>query len=116
MSPAAAITGALGSPARAAAAARSSASDRRRGRKGSILAGAARMRARGGSTMRTIARLAALALILACPLAAQAPPAPDPGLVERARKILDRAPLVDGHNDVPWQVRERFGDHLSKLD
>ena len=69
--------------------------------------------------MSTIARLAALALALAWPLAAQAPPpaaAPDPALVARARKILDRVPLVDGHNDVPWQVRERFGGKLSKLD
>jgi membrane dipeptidase len=79
--------------------------------------------------MSTIARLAALALALACPLAAQAPPpaaaamsdrgpdrGPDPALVARARKILDRVPLVDGHNDVPWQVRERFGGKLSKLD
>jgi membrane dipeptidase len=70
--------------------------------------------------MRIPPRLAALALALACPLAAQAPqapgPVPDPALVERARRILDRAPLVDGHNDVPWQVRERFHDHLAKLD
>lgn len=75
--------------------------------------------------MSTIARLAALALALACPLAAQAPPpaaaamsdrGPDPALVARARKILDRVPLVDGHNDIPWQVRERFGGKLSKLD
>src|SRR5690242_3115714 len=66
--------------------------------------------------MRTMARLAALGLTLACPLAAQPPAAPDPALVARARKILDRVPLVDGHNDVPWQVHERFGGRLSKLD
>jgi membrane dipeptidase len=72
----------------------------------------------------TTRRLAALALALSCPLAAQAPGAaggvaagaPDPALVLRARRILDRVPLVDGHNDVPWQVRERFHDHLAKLD
>ncbi len=64
----------------------------------------------------TFLRLAALALALSCPLAAQAPASPDPALVQRARRILDRAPLVDGHNDLPWQVRERFHDHLAKLD
>ena len=30
---------------------------------------------------------------------------PDPYL-ERARKILRTSPLVDGHNDLPWRIRE----------
>ena len=41
------------------------------------------------------------ALLLATPLAA----ADDPAL-ERARAILKSAPIVDGHNDVPWSIRE----------
>jgi membrane dipeptidase len=47
------------------------------------------------------------------PAAWQPPP---PELVTRARKILDRVPLVDGHNDVPWQYRERVKNHLDKID
>ncbi len=46
----------------------------------------------------------ALPLLLA--LAAAPPPAgPDPAL-QRALRVLDRALLVDGHNDLPWAIRE----------
>jgi len=41
---------------------------------------------------------------------------PDPALVQKARKILDQTPLIDGHNDVPWQYRERVKNHLDKID
>jgi hypothetical protein len=26
-----------------------------------------------------------------------------------ARDLLRRFPLVDGHNDLPWEIREKFG-------
>jgi len=29
----------------------------------------------------------------------------DAGTVERAREILDRHPVFDGHNDLPWEIR-----------
>jgi membrane dipeptidase len=51
--------------------------------------------------------------------AAPASPAwrpPDPALVERVRGLLREVPLIDGHNDLPWQLRERFHDQLGKLD
>ncbi len=45
-----------------------------------------------------------LPLLLA--LAAAPPPAaPDPAL-QRALRVLDHAILVDGHNDLPWAIRE----------
>jgi membrane dipeptidase len=50
------------------------------------------------------------------PAAAPAWQPPDPALVERARRLLRESPLVDGHNDLPWQLRERFHDQLGKLD
>ncbi|HEV7516705.1 MAG TPA: dipeptidase [Thermoanaerobaculia bacterium] len=59
--------------------------------------------------------LAALTLFAAPPQQVTWQP-PDPALVARARKILDRVPLVDGHNDVPWQYRERVKNHLDKID
>src|ERR1700759_1917828 len=35
---------------------------------------------------------------------------PDPAPLEtRARDLLGRHPLVDGHNDLPWAIREEFG-------
>jgi len=43
------------------------------------------------------------ALVLASPLAGQA--TPDSNLA-RARRALRLSPLVDGHNDLPWRIRE----------
>ena len=34
----------------------------------------------------------------------------------KARALLDRVGLVDGHNDLPWTLRESFGSDLSKVD
>src|SRR3954464_9732906 len=33
-----------------------------------------------------------------------------------ARALLSRHPLVDGHNDLPWSIRTRFGPDLGRLD
>ncbi len=41
---------------------------------------------------------------------------PDPALVERARKLLVATPLIDGHNDLPWQYRERVKNRLGEID
>lgn len=41
---------------------------------------------------------------------------PDRALVERARRILDQVPLVDGHNDLPWEYRQRVKNHLAQID
>jgi membrane dipeptidase len=38
-----------------------------------------------------------------------APASPDRGL-------LDLFPLVDGHNDLPWEIRQKFGGDLSRVD
>lgn len=42
--------------------------------------------------------------------------APDPALVERARRLLDQVPLVDGHNDLPWEYRKRVQNHMDRID
>ncbi|HEX3129401.1 MAG TPA: dipeptidase [Thermoanaerobaculia bacterium] len=60
-----------------------------------------------------------LLILLAIPSAAQTLQTwtpPDPALVARARKLLDQVPLVDGHNDVPWEMRNRVKNHLAQLD
>ena len=36
----------------------------------------------------------------------------DPAL-ERARRILNDAPLVDGHNDLPWEIRTFKGGPMN---
>jgi hypothetical protein len=33
----------------------------------------------------------------------------------RARDLLRRFPLIDGHNDLPWALRERAGGDVSKV-
>jgi membrane dipeptidase len=47
----------------------------------------------------------ALALGLLAFVAAPAEPAPDAARA-RALAVLDRHPIVDGHNDLPWAIRE----------
>jgi len=37
---------------------------------------------------------------------AQTAPAPSAGDLARAKRILSETPLIDGHNDLPWRIRE----------
>jgi membrane dipeptidase len=39
-----------------------------------------------------------------------------PEVQARIDRILKAAPLIDGHNDLPWQYRERVADDVTKLD
>ena len=41
---------------------------------------------------------------------------PDAALLERARALHKQVPLIDGHNDYPWAVRENAGRDVEKLD
>jgi membrane dipeptidase len=47
--------------------------------------------------------LAAAAFSLSAPLPAQPI---DPRTMSRIDRILKRTPLIDGHNDLPWALRE----------
>ena len=40
----------------------------------------------------------------------------DAPVLERARALHRRVPLIDGHNDLPWQYREQFQRAVSALD
>jgi membrane dipeptidase len=42
--------------------------------------------------------------------------AADQALLDRARALHKQAPLIDGHNDYPWALREKAGRDLSRLD
>lgn len=62
---------------------------------------------------------AALALLaVAAPAQAQSPQTPqiDPKIAARVDRVLARTPLIDGHNDLPWAVRERFESKLDRAD
>ncbi|HJQ54846.1 MAG TPA: dipeptidase [Gemmatimonadaceae bacterium] len=56
--------------------------------------------------LRVLSGLIALAIAAAAlPVYAQSP-APSPNDLERAKRILRQTPLIDGHNDLPWRIRE----------
>ncbi len=48
--------------------------------------------------------------------------APVPGLAAdgdyqaRVARVLKQTPLIDGHNDLPWEIRERFKGALATID
>ncbi|HEX5123205.1 MAG TPA: dipeptidase, partial [Rhodanobacteraceae bacterium] len=46
---------------------------------------------------------------------ASANDAPD-RIAARVDAVLTKTPVIDGHNDLPWNLRERFGSDLSKID
>lgn len=52
--------------------------------------------------------LSAAAVLLAFPAAAQDEAA--------ARRILERTPLIDGHNDLPWALRQQHGNDPHAVD
>ncbi len=55
-----------------------------------------------------------LLLLLAAPLALAAPAGQD--YAARVAAILKKTPLIDGHNDLPWEIRERFNSKVSAVD
>ena len=36
--------------------------------------------------------------------------------LDRVEKVLKATPLIDGHNDIPWQFRRRVNNDLGQLD
>ena len=58
-------------------------------------------------------RVKAFALALAF-LATSA--AAQTNVAARIDRILREVPLIDGHNDLPWQYEERVKNHLAQID
>ncbi|MCY7338579.1 MAG: dipeptidase [Sphingomonas bacterium] len=56
--------------------------------------------------------LFAAALLIAAPAAAQSI---DPAVKARIDRILKATPLIDGHNDLPEQLREHYGYKIDRL-
>jgi membrane dipeptidase len=44
-----------------------------------------------------------------------ADPASDP-IMARVDRVLEKTPVIDGHNDLPWEIRVRYKSDLSKID
>ncbi|WP_375428898.1 dipeptidase [uncultured Sphingomonas sp.] len=57
-------------------------------------------------------------MIFALLLAVQAASAasPDPRLVARIERVLARNPVVDGHNDLAWELRKNHGGRVEAVD
>src|SRR4051794_36671211 len=64
-------------------------------------------------TIRGMHRLAAVALALLIPTPAVAQ---TDAVAARIDRILAEVPLIDGHNDLPYQYEERVKDHLAQID
>ena len=57
-----------------------------------------------------------LAVLVLMPITLSTEQAPDGALLDRARALHKQVPLIDGHNDYPWAVRENVKRDLDKLD
>ncbi len=68
----------------------------------------------GASALREFAMIRSA--LLAVSLIALALPASAQDGEARARRILERTPLIDGHNDLPWALRQGFGNDPHAVD
>jgi membrane dipeptidase len=59
----------------------------------------------------------AVCLAMAAPARAQTPSSQsDAQIAARVARVLKATPLIDGHNDFPWEVRERFAQKTGGFD
>jgi membrane dipeptidase len=65
------------------------------------------------ASIRLIA-LASITLVAAIPALAATPADNSPGA--RIDRILASTPLIDGHNDLPWELRTRFNSDVGAID
>ncbi len=81
----------------------------------------ARPRTRARVKMRAVRRGGVaigllLAFLCAVPNRTRAVAADEAHRLQVVFEVLASTPLIDGHNDVPWQYRTRVGNHLERLD
>ena len=55
----------------------------------------------------------ALVCLVGLPLAV---PAASTDYEARVERVLKQTPLIDGHNDLPWEIRDRFQSRLATFD
>jgi len=69
-----------------------------------------------GRPRRAAGTLGALGALWLSTLVAAAPPPDGPSPATRIGRVLAATPLIDGHNDLPWEIRERFHGDLTQID
>ena len=60
-----------------------------------------------------------ITILLAAMIAAPAPapaPADDAALKARVERLLTASPVIDGHNDLPWEIRSNYEAKVEALD
>jgi membrane dipeptidase len=65
---------------------------------------------------RTALPVLVLCAVLLALIPVHSQQAADAALLDRARAILKKSPIIDGHNDYPWALREKARRNLSQLD
>ncbi|KQY65118.1 MULTISPECIES: dipeptidase [unclassified Brevundimonas] len=63
--------------------------------------------------IRTVLLSTVAAVLIAGPVLAQTP---DAAGEARVRRLLERTPLIDGHNDLPWALRQGHGNDPYAVD
>src|SRR5688572_1893756 len=63
-----------------------------------------------------IAAVLILALALGAPAGTLGVAADEAHRLQVVFEVLDSVPLIDGHNDIPWQYRTRADNHLDRID
>src|SRR5437868_6406578 len=61
--------------------------------------------------MNRVCTLALTLITFAAPAFAQSD-----AVAARVDRILTEVPLIDGHNDLPWEFRGRAKNHLAQID
>src|SRR5438445_12393031 len=86
---------------------------RSQGDRGGTGVGEAEMRLASFTVLAAGLSLAAASGALGAPTS---PPQTDAQIAARVAKVLAATPLIDGHNDFPWEVRERWASKVGSFD
>lgn len=57
-----------------------------------------------------------IAILLSTAAGAVPAPAPTDATAKRVERVLSAHPIIDGHNDLPWEIRERYDAKVEALD
>jgi membrane dipeptidase len=67
---------------------------------------------KAATTLKTGTRIRALGVLLCVPLGAWGAESAE----ARVERVLHQTPLIDGHNDLPWEIRARFKSDFAAID